>query len=553
MLLIGVIARENEAEAMQEFFELFKTPWELYQEHTTYDVVVATCDHPAEIQAKLLIIYGSEENSYDRQHELAPVRAQQASMLQYGDVPVPVYGNVSVFREKARTLITTAETSDRVAIVLQRGNCQVVRIGFDLFQEVEYILRHGQASRHARVPTLDIHILIMRDCMINAGLSFIEVLNRPAGFDFTACLTHDIDFLRISDHKFDHTMFGFLYRAVWRTFASFLKGHISLRKLVRNWTAACLLPGVYLGLIKDYFFQFDKYLEVEKGLVSTFFIIPFKNRAGKDKEGRIHKARAVRYDIGDIEPEIKKLMLAGREIALHGIDAWNDPDQGREELQRIARVTGNGQIGIRSHWLYQSEASPHYLEEAGFVYDSSAGYNEAVGYRSGTTQVFRPFGATRLLELPLHIMDTTLFYTGRMDLPERQAMVLVEEIITKTQRFGGILTINWHDRSLGPERLWDTFYESILTRLKSMRVWFTTVSQAVAWFRMRRSVVFNHISLCADKLQVSLSSSACDGPKLVLRVYLPRDHAPGSGDGHTEPGRIMDVAFSGDLEISLSL
>ena len=32
----------------------------------------------------------------------------------------------------------------------------------------------------------------------------------------------------------------------------------------------------------------------------------------------------------------------------------------------------------------------HCLDEAGFEYDSTVGYNDAVGYRAGTSQVFRP-------------------------------------------------------------------------------------------------------------------------------------------------------------------
>ncbi len=50
----------------------------------------------------------------------------------------------------------------------------------------------------------------------------------------------------------------------------------------------------------------------------------------------------------------------------------------------------------------QDSATPSILDEAGFSYDSSAGYNETVGYRNGTTQVFRPLGTKTLLELPLH-------------------------------------------------------------------------------------------------------------------------------------------------------
>ena len=52
--------------------------------------------------------------------------------------------------------------------------------------------------------------------------------------------------------------------------------------LVTNWVAALKLPFVYIGLAKDFWRDFDdRYLELEKGLPSTFFVIPFKNYSGK--------------------------------------------------------------------------------------------------------------------------------------------------------------------------------------------------------------------------------------------------------------------------------
>ena len=40
--MIGVIAKQNEMKIIKEFFELFKTPWEYYQDHHCYDTVLTT-------------------------------------------------------------------------------------------------------------------------------------------------------------------------------------------------------------------------------------------------------------------------------------------------------------------------------------------------------------------------------------------------------------------------------------------------------------------------------------------------------------------------------
>ena len=71
------------------------------------------------------------------------------------------------------------------------------------------------------------------------------------------------------------------------------------------------------------------------------------------------------------------------EIAVHGIDAWRDAEAGRLEMERISTVVGEALSGVRMHWLYRDESAFSKLEQAGYSYDSTGGYNDAVGYRMG--------------------------------------------------------------------------------------------------------------------------------------------------------------------------
>ena len=86
--MIGVISKASEEDTVKEFFELFKTPWEFYKENNTYDAVLITCDPQFEVAAKLLVIYGSQENSFDRRNKLKLMRAKNASVLRYGELSV---------------------------------------------------------------------------------------------------------------------------------------------------------------------------------------------------------------------------------------------------------------------------------------------------------------------------------------------------------------------------------------------------------------------------------------------------------------------------------
>src|SRR6202000_2305444 len=102
------------------------------------------------------------------------------------------------------------------------------------------------------------------------------------------------------------------------------------------------------------------------------------------------------------------------------------------------------------------------------------GYNQTVGYRAGTTQAFKPLSALKMLELPMHMMDTALFYPSYLDLSPADAEKVVRRLVENVRQLGGVLTVNWHDRSIAPERLWDDFYINLLQVLKAENAWFPT-------------------------------------------------------------------------------
>jgi hypothetical protein len=264
-------------------------------------------------------------------------------------------------------------------------------------------------------------------------------------------------------------------------------------------------------------------------LGGTYFFLPFKNREGRLKSGKSPRIRACKYDLEEVRREIEKLIAQGCEIGLHGIDAWTDPEQGREEYQRISQISGQPEIGVRMHWLYFDAESPRILDQLGFSYDSTMGYNEAIGYRAGTTQVYRPPGVQNLLELPLHVQDTALFYPDRMNLSPPKALQKVEGLIENAEKYGGILTINWHHRSLSPERLWDGFYAELLALLKGKKVWFGTARQVVEWFRKRRAVSLEEMEGLKSSAQLDT-----DGTLFPCGVESPPRTIGSQGDGLCE-------------------
>ena len=195
------------------------------------------------------------------------------------------------------------------------------------------------------------------------------------------------------------------------------------------------------------------------------------------------------------------------------------------------------------HWLYFKEDSAAVLEAAGADYDSTSGYNETVGYRAGTAQVYKPLAASRLLELPLHVMDTALFFPGHLDLSPDGAVRRVEPIIRHAAQSGGCVTVNWHDRSIAPERQWGEFYVYLLAQLENSGAWFATASQAVAWFRRRRSAVFDAGESGPVRVRIT-AEIGNDLPDLQLRFYNGSEPGQSIRLAALASGRETSVAVS---------
>jgi peptidoglycan/xylan/chitin deacetylase (PgdA/CDA1 family) len=301
-----------------------------------------------------------------------------------------------------------------------------------------------------------------------------------------------------------------------------------------------------MGWARDFWDPFDWYLQVEEGLPATYFLIPFKGRAGEHIPSQNASRRATAYDITDLPEWTKTLQKKGCELGVHGIDSWHNAEKGREELVRIASVTGESEIGIRMHWLLQDQNTFRVLEEAGYAYDSTAGYNDTIGYRNGTSQVFRPFGTRTLLELPMHIQDGAMFYPQKLDLSESEAWIRCGELIDNAGQFGGCLTVLWHDRSHGPERYWGDFYARFVHKLKSMQGWFGTARQTVNWFRKRREVSFVPVAAADGNARVCLRYGGEEiSPPLKIRVHNPCG-PPDDSDSHaTTRPLFADIAWNG--------
>jgi hypothetical protein len=150
-------------------------------------------------------------------------------------------------------------------------------------------------------------------------------------------------------------------------------------------------------------------------------------------------------------------------------------------------------------------------------------------------------------------MDTALFYPGRLNLSPQEAWEKLTPILASAARYGGVLTINWHDRSIAPERLWGDFYIRLLDWLENRGSWFSTATQAVCWFQRRRKVTFDKVERDGSSLHVKVSVPPDEGlPPMRLRIYLPRGPAQlGRSDDKGEDC-YRDFCLNSDIDFRIS-
>jgi len=348
----------------------------------------------------------------------------------------------------------------------------------------------------------------LRTAFHRLGLPWITISPWPEGRPFALLLSHDVD------HIHDREMFRVL--STLNHIRTTLQGRApgDLKQSLRRVARAILSPK---PVMQD--FATIRAIEGAHGWRSTFFFL----------EDRYWARYGGRYRLDD--PAVLRLLAflrtEGCEAAVHGAYyAFNQAKAYRTAAGNLAAAWGGPATGIRNHWLRWNY--PHTWraqEDAGFLYDSTFGYQNAPGFRSGYPFPFRPFDDSssrrlRLLELPLTLMDITLFHYLRYDLAA--ALAHAGAIARSTAEEGGLLCLLWHNNYFNePEyHAYEETYRRLLVELDSVRPWCATGREIAAWWNARAGVHLE--TLQADGSGWTGRLSAQDPiTDLQLRVEFP--------------------------------
>ncbi len=259
-------------------------------------------------------------------------------------------------------------------------------------------------------------------------------LQSKAGFlgaPFTLVLTHDVDYLP-TEKNFGLPRLG---RALARQIVSRRRPWDAWRVMMR-----------YLGALPRRRPYFELPLitaeEGERGAHSSFQVTVRRDHPVDPS-----------YDVRrrPIQEALHKLQASGWEVCLHGsYRASRTLGRLAAERRELEQVLGRPVWGHRQHYLNFHPAQLFVeLENAGFKYDLSVGYNDRSGPRAGTLFPYRPYHVEagrphELWEFPFVLMDTTLATTYRFSASQAR-----DHVLSFLERNRGCVGLIWHQEQLG--------------------------------------------------------------------------------------------------------
>ncbi|MEP7027546.1 MAG: polysaccharide deacetylase family protein [Candidatus Eisenbacteria bacterium] len=231
-----------------------------------------------------------------------------------------------------------------------------------------------------------------------------------------------------------------------------------------------------------------------RGFGSSFYFCAPRPSERHEYDARYRLGDRVDFEgrRGTVASLMARLAGRGFDVGLHGsyLSHRDGPDLARQREQ-IAAASGRPAEGTRQHFLrFDIARTWRAQEEAGFAYDSTLGYNEAIGFRAGIAAPFAPWDVAagrphRLLELPLTVMDGALFRTMSLDGP--QAAARVRAHLAEVEEAGGLAVLLWHPNGAHERAFpgWWQAWEAALDALSGRGAWVVDGRTIAHWWQER--------------------------------------------------------------------
>lgn len=337
----------------------------------------------------------------------------------------------------------------------------VTKIGFDIIGAIFFILSgyedavKKEADRHGRLPfksTITSEFSLITRPIVDEYIDLlwtiileIEPSLKRKEISSKVSISCDVD-----------VPYSFYVKSFWSAIRT-VGGDLFKRKSLPS--AIQTITNFVMSKLNIYFFdpvnKFDWIMDVNEsfGHRTAFNFISGKSNLEMDGHYSLDEKR--------IRELIKRIHDRGHEIGLHAsYDSCLNPKQISSEAAKLRSVLLEENIeqpiiGSRQHYLKFSRLKTFkYLESAGITYDSTVGFAEHAGFRSGTARSFTMYDLDSRRSLvirqkPLIVMENSLLSSDYMGMKDTEKIIsYIVDLKCAVEYFGGEFSLLWHNSSL---------------------------------------------------------------------------------------------------------
>lgn len=417
---------------------------------------------------------------------------------------------IPIFYERIKNLsnmpIFKYENGDIAVAKTNNNGFLNINIGFDFIKIILFFLTRTEEIEHINndklgrfsasqsiisqynlkeKPIIDVYLIFIRYILSiivnNNHVALIRKELWPGGKKFAVCLTHDVD------KVYFKAFYGFAFGIIQIIKNLFLFDFKSAKKAYKKCKRMAFAKN-------DPYWNFKKWVELERqfGYRSTFFFLARKRRF-------LFKHKDLRYSLNQpkVVNAINYLQQEGWDIGLYGdVDSFLDTQKLKKEKIRLENLVNSEILGVRQHYFrIKLPQTQHVQQDAGFLYDSTLGWHDSIGFRCAMSYPFYFFNIStkkklKILEIPIGIEEPILFKSKQILHSKSTATETAIKIFKTAKKLGSLINLLWCQPSLDdvdyPDR--GEVYKVLLNYLKNNDVFVGTAKDILEWWKGREDV-----------------------------------------------------------------
>ena len=332
------------------------------------------------------------------------------------------------------------------------------------------------------IPEVNLWYKEIKDQLVHSGVSLLPLW--PENKRFAVVLTHDVDL--ISD-QFTARQY---IRNIWNFISSSEVSNMQKKdlNLLLKHLRSVILRKLVLHCTTEK--TIDKMVKIDKkfNVTSSFFfsIWPVGKNSIYDCIYSMANHCIFMGKPMKVFEMLRILHQEGFDVGLHGsYYSAIEEDQLQQQKITLEENVGFDVTTTRQHFLnWDIRKTPRLQCKAGFLADSTLGFNRNIGFRSGVALPYRFFDLDNrnelpILQVPLIIQDGALFTNNALELNRKMARDVLKTLIDRVSATEGCIAFLFHPHGFNSDR--EYVYAWAIEYCLAKKGWITSLRGMYDW------------------------------------------------------------------------